>query len=210
MNSIKRHEAYKVKSEQLKRTISQKEKGEDTPREQATASDDTTPEQHKHKKPRGGDDSDERDENADATTHGKGKKRMASTMGEHDASTDAGASKAMTPSDSDIEESPATPEARPRQAKKASRQPEQELVGGTAAQADEGRRCATTTDAPRRSIKRAACAENEHDDAATPADAGASNAAEDGRNGGMAAPTRKKGRRGKASKRTPGDQRKQH
>ena len=220
----RRHEAHKAKSEQHKRAISQKEGGEDTPREQATDSDDTTPERHKHKKPRGGDDSDERDENADATTHGKGKKRMASTMGERDASTDAEASKAMTPSDSDIEESPATPEslpstpeARPRQAKKASRQPEQELVGGTAAQADEGRRCATTTDAPRRSIKRAACAENEHDGAATlagaatmdeggaPDPAGQTGAATDGNGGAARAavgaePTKKKKKSRRPSK----------
>jgi hypothetical protein len=54
----------------------------------------------------------------------------------------------------------------------ASRQSEQELVGGVAAQANEGRRCATTTDAPRRGIKRAACAGNEHDGATTPTDAG--------------------------------------
>jgi hypothetical protein len=177
----RRHETLKHKSEQRakKRTRCQTDEDEDMPQGQTTDGDDTTPERHKHKKPRGGDDSDERDENANATTHGKGKKRMASTMGDHDASTDAGASKAMTSSDSDIEETPATPvslpptpEARPRQAKKASRLPEQELAGGAAAQADEGRRCATTTDAPYRGTKRAACAGNEHDGATTPTDAG--------------------------------------
>ena len=132
---------------------------------------------------------------------------MASTMGEHDASTDAGASKAVTPSDSDIEETPATPEsipptpeAKPRQAQRASRQPEQELVGGAAAQADEGRRCATTTDAPRRSTKRASCAESEHDGATTPtgaamdAEGGAARAAEGGE------PTAKKMKRRRKKK----------
>jgi hypothetical protein len=174
----RRHEAHKVKSEQYKRTLNQTEEGEDTLREQATAGDDATPERHKHKKPCGRNDSDARDENVNATRHGKGKKRMASTTGEHDASTDAGASKAMTLSDSDIEETsatpeslPPTPEARSWQAQTASRQPEQELIGGAAAQADEGRRCATTTDVPHKGTKRAACAGNEHDSATTPTDA---------------------------------------
>jgi hypothetical protein len=202
----RRHEAHKVKSEQYKRTINQTEEGEDTLREQATASDDATPERHKHKKPRGGDDSDERDENANATTHGKGKKRTASTTGEHDASSNAGASKAKSSSDSDIEESPATPEslppspeARPRQAQRALRQPEQKLIGGAAAQADEGRRCATTTDAPHKGTKRAASAVDEHDgtttptSAATDAEGGAARAATDAE---PAAKKKKKNRRG--------------
>jgi hypothetical protein len=185
----RRHEALKQRrthERAHKHTLSQTEGGEDTLHEQATASDDTTPERYKHKKPRGGDGSDERDENASATRHGKGKKRMASTTGEHDASTDAGASKAMTLSVSDIEETsatpeslPPTPEARPWQAQTASRQPEQELIGGAAAQADEGRRCATTTDVPHKGTKRVACAENEHDGAASIDEEGTARAAED-------------------------------